>query len=793
MFIRRNLLSSVSLVLSATAIPHASAADAPQVLDPGTYVNLVRLSDGSIKRVRSSNGFLRSQTSINNGLTWSAEAAEFPMAGSTNPIPVLDSNNHLHYFHFELRDESNGGTKIPNVNYFRDVWHYGTSNGVNYTANMAQSAYTGSIMDAAQLRSGRLIVPYGDDLDDSITGYGNSFTKVIYSDDLGQTWQASPSHLISPVPADWNGSSDGACEPNLTQLANGQLWMVMRTQAGALYESRSNDDGATWSAAKPSDFYTSTGPPALQRLDDGRLMLLWNNATMPPKYGGKIVYAGRDALHAAISSDDGKSWSGFREIYLDPYRNDSPLTGDSGTAYSFPTTAADGRLLVITGQSQARAMLRIDPDWLLETSRSSSFSNGFDDWSVFKPFGPVVSVKRDRKIGPELVYDAAEQKNVMHVRRPDSDDPDGAAWNFPMARKGEMTLRVKLAPGFTGGSIALGDRFFEPTDVQGEADSIFQVPIAANGSLPGGAVLQPSQWYTLALNWDLAAHKATLALNGQPVAQLDQRLQAKPGPSYLRLRSTATAIDTAGFYISSVSQTGLPTGHVRESVNLSTTDAAASLAAGAGWTAIRFDDYVPNHNGGTSGNGVTGSFAGTFTGFVSPTTPAAPVGLLVESSTGTVVFTDGTSSQVTSDITGSKNGGTLTLKFVDPDNPTSKAVVSGFAFRFGSTVADNVDMKVYDVDGNEMPDYVLKTLDATVTGSSAGMLGLEDLTDTPAIHSIVFTAGGSDTWLLGSFALDNSLADFAFANFTVVPEPALGSAGLAVLALGFCSRRGRRN
>lgn len=760
-----------ALVLVAAAGPIALAAEPPQLLNPGPYANLVRLGDGSIKRVRASNGFLRSQISIDHGSTWSTEVAEFPLDGSTNPVPVLDASNRLHYFRFLVRDESNGGAKIPNVNYFRDIWHYTAADGVNWTAQMARSACTGSIIDAVQLSSGRLIVPYGDAFVGSSGAYGNGFTRAIYSDDLGQTWLDSPSHLLSPVPTGWNGNPDGACEPTIVQRTNGQVWMLMRTQAGALYESYSSDDGTSWSVAQPSNFYTSTGPPQFLRLDDGRLMLFWNNATMPPRYNGQVVYAGRDALHAAVSDDDGRTWHGFREIYLDPFRNENPISGDSGTAYPFATPTADGHALVITGQAQARTMLRIDPAWLKESSRHDDFSNGLSNWSVFKPVGPVVSAKRDRVVGPELVFDATEAKSVLHLRRPDSNDPDGAVWNFPMAKRGQTVVRLKLSPSFAGGSIALADRFFEPTDGQGEQSSIFMLSIAPDGSLPGGHVLETSRWYDLEIHWDLASHRAAIELDGNIVTELPQRLQAKPGPSYLRLRSSAATIDAAGFLVSSVEQTGLPTGPVRESRPLDFSAAERALTSEPGWTRLRFDDYVPNHNTTTNGNGSTGIFTGTFSGLVAPLTSASPVGILVTSSAGTVAFADATSAQVTSDIVGPSNGQTLTLNFVDPADPMSKAVVSAFAFRFGSTVSHNVLVDVFDVDGNAMPDYTVQFLDATVAGSLAGTIGLEDLATAPAIHSIVFTAAGDDTWLLGSFALDTTLADFAFVGFTVVPEP----------------------
>lgn len=108
----------------------------------------------------------------------------------------------------------------------------------------------------------------------------------------------------------------------------------MRTQAGCLYESFSADDGTTWTPAAPSRFPTSNSPANLLRHVDGRLVLTWNHCELLPRHAGESVYGGRDALHIAISDDDGRTWRGFHEIYLDHRRNDNPAArGDRGTAY----------------------------------------------------------------------------------------------------------------------------------------------------------------------------------------------------------------------------------------------------------------------------------------------------------------------------------------------------------------------------------------------------------------------------------------------------------------------------
>ena len=65
--------------------------------------------------------------------------------------------------------------------------------------------------------------------------------------------------------------------------------------------------------------------PTIGRLEDGRLLFIWSNTPLPETGNTdgvwEDVFTNRNAIHAAISSDDGKTWHGFRELYLDPRRD----------------------------------------------------------------------------------------------------------------------------------------------------------------------------------------------------------------------------------------------------------------------------------------------------------------------------------------------------------------------------------------------------------------------------------------------------------------------------------------
>lgn len=790
-----------AVVVGASAV--SPAAEPPLLLPEDGYNNLVTLPDGRIWRLDPRNviaqgglGIYYSE-STDNGLTWTGgeNTPQWRLVDALsgwNPVPVVDLDGNLHLF--QLTNTFNDGTGSRN-----DLHHFQV--GLSTEWDRVHIGFSGSVMKAIVTSTGRLVVPFGDSYEDPPPGHGN-FRTLVRSRAAGSTiWELSDDELISPVPSNWNGVRDGACEPTIIELTDGRLWMLMRSQTGKLTESYSDDGGLNWTPAVNSNFYTTTGPPSLTRLNDGRLMLIWNNGTMPQRYKGRVWYAGRDALHAAISDDDGKTWRGFREIYLDPFRNQNPTSGDSGTAYPFATPTADNHVLAIVGQAAARTMLRIDPDWLLETDQSDDFTapDAMDRWSVFKSYGNVgdpAPVKRSREVGAVLIDDPdpARDKPVLHIRRPNEHDPDGATWNFPMAARGQTTVRLKLQEGFGGGVIALTDRFFAPTDNQGEDLAFYRLDLPASGVLPGGTQLQSGEWYDVVLDWNTLARKAVVRVDGEAVGVIDAQagIETWPGLSYLRLRSAATTIDTAGYLVDRVAHMG---SGFRDGLRVGAAEAEAALSGpDDGWTRIRFDDYVPNQNASetnTSGNGQVASFAGRFLGFVNPTGGAAAVGLVIESSTGTVAFTDGTSAQITSDVLGAKDGETLTLRFVDPDDPTRAAVVAEVALRLGSMEANNVEVRLLDVNGEELPDWAFAALPGGLSRVT-GFRSMIDLEVTPLIHAIEFTAAGSDTWLLGSFNADPALFDLAFTGFEVVPEPGtLALAGVGAVLAGLRAPRRR--
>jgi hypothetical protein len=550
----RSSLLRWGLLLFGGWLPAASpAAHAPIDYGPLNTYNAVTLPDGTLESFhrRALGGHVRifRQRSTDHGATWSERETlvNLPVEPWGGPMPLLARDGELHFVISKVR----GTGRKPNVDRFIDLYHLRSTAGrTKWTEpKLIYEGYCGSLQGVFQLKSGRIIAPFADWLPGVPTAppTGPSVTTCVYSDDDGQTWQRSPAKLTAPCHEGANLANYGACEPTLIELQDGRVWMLIRTQDGYLYESFSQD-GAEWSPARRSRFHSSNSPAFPVRLPDGRIVVFWNNAEHCQRVGKDGVYSGRDALHAAISADDGKTWRGFREVYRDPTRNQSPpKEGDRGTAYPHATVTKDGRILLVSGQgANLRHRLLIDPDWLLEKSQTENFAT-LDAWHLYKGFGKPARFWRDRVQGPQLVpHPDKPGAKALHVRRPDNRDADGATWNFPAGTRGRLTLRLRVEKNSAGGQISLTDRMFDPSDDMGEKLSAFAL------KLDGSAPLTPGRWHELEFAWDTAKGNCAVRVDGKQSQTLPAAHPAPDGVSYLRLRSTAPSVNLAGFLVESV-------------------------------------------------------------------------------------------------------------------------------------------------------------------------------------------------------------------------------------------------
>jgi sialidase-1 len=171
--------------------------------------------------------------------------------------------------------------------------------------------WSGAVRDMIQTKDGRVIFTAMKMLHDP----GRHSVLTYSSTDDGKTWRAS--NLIDLGGAGHHG---GVTEPTLTELADGRLWMLIRTNWGEFWSGYSHDGGRSWRVLRPSGIAAASAPGLLRRLASGRLLLVWNRPLPEgkqtwPKRGGDRLWSEtpvsnhREELSLALSADDGKSWT----------------------------------------------------------------------------------------------------------------------------------------------------------------------------------------------------------------------------------------------------------------------------------------------------------------------------------------------------------------------------------------------------------------------------------------------------------------------------------------------------
>ena len=518
------------------------------------FVGLVRLDNGEIRHYNYGEGNKGEKSyyirSVDDGHNWDTVYVENEWMGADVKSPITGE-------YIRLATSDNGLMAIRSEGGIDGDW---TKSEV-YTAGEGEGAYI-MLKPALFIRNGKRVLVGAHST--ARIGCG-----VFYSDDDGLSWKRSqfvnsPPHEVEGVHngARWN---HGAVEPTVIELQDGRIWMLARTAQDQHYESFSEDGGETWSELQPSRFYGTITMPSMNRLNDGRILFIWNNTTPLPEKEGvsgvwEDVFTNRDVLHAAISDDDGKTWKGFRELYINPNRNDFDYKNadrsrsiDMSVHQTQSVELPSGEVLVSLGQhKEHRKLLLFDPNWLNETSRADDFSEGLDNWSIFLyQKGIVGHCAYNRAYGAQLAPDPeAEQKNVLKVARIDDDaleiSNQGAVWNFPTLHNGRFETSVYIPEGSKGGRLSLSDRWFNPSDTTAYQFAMY------NFDLSG---LEQNRWNDLVFEWDLASDTQTCSVKdekGNEIASLPLNFDTVNGINYVHFISTADEEDTKGFLVERV-------------------------------------------------------------------------------------------------------------------------------------------------------------------------------------------------------------------------------------------------
>jgi sialidase-1 len=155
--------------------------------------------------------------------------------------------------------------------------------------------WCGCIHSMIQMKSGRIVL-----VGQEIIPAWRHATVMWVSDDLGKSWQRGDVLDYGVGTHDHAGSLEGT----VIERKDGSLYLLLRTEAGFLWEATSRD-GMKWENFKQSTIPSVTCCPQMGRLADGRIALLWN---APPRHA-PTNGTSRSELSIAFSNDETATWS----------------------------------------------------------------------------------------------------------------------------------------------------------------------------------------------------------------------------------------------------------------------------------------------------------------------------------------------------------------------------------------------------------------------------------------------------------------------------------------------------
>lgn len=470
--------------------------------------------------------------SHDDGISWSEPAVAFDLPGQAYYAnQVLEDDQGTLHVVFHLFSSGANGYRGRHL----DLWHTQKRLDADWEKpKKIYDGYVGSMRGFIQLSNGRLLLAFARAMPareqkpaPGAADYGWNETIACYSDDHGDTWELSPGTVNIEVDPT-NITRYGGVEPAIIQLTDGRVWMLVRTNKGQLYESFSGDGGSTWSQPQPTPFISSDSPATLLRLGDGRLVILWS---ANQRYDDQRSYAngGREVLHAAISSDDGKTWKGFREVLVSPVS--SAEKGDRGTAYPSAVENSGGKVVFVSGQAEERAIVMFDPDWLADRAAGDDFRKGFVQWTFF-----------GIDAGFSLDMPARGKKKALCVQ-PQASAGHAAVWNFPAAESGQLTLHFYTTDANPGIELALTDHFSVSHDTLAAKHAVVRFSLPES-KISGSGKLK------VEITWDNQRGDAHIKVNGKPAGTAAFSRITDFGLNYLRVGKASTA--PGGYYLTSV-------------------------------------------------------------------------------------------------------------------------------------------------------------------------------------------------------------------------------------------------
>lgn len=417
---------------------------------------------------------------------------------------------------------------------------------------------------------------------------GDEYLPDYYvSEDFGESW----TRIKLPLPPQqpliyphkgyrWRIST--GTEPYAVELSENNMMMILRNSTDQFYVTHSHDGGYTWSEYEPSHFYGTATTAFLLRLSDSRTVCFWNNTKPLSEVNHthqkelnednrrghwEDVFTNRDAAHAAITEDGGNSWKGYREILLNPARNntdfrytdDRRYRGDKSVHQFQALELPFGKILVAAGQNPAsRRLLIFDINWLYETDRTEDFMDGLKNISSHMYLKSLNGDTRhagnghcawNRINGAVMMPDpSGVLRDVVYLSK--REDPrlyytiPGVVWNFPASKQGVVSTELALQEKRV--RITLSDRWFNACDEHAGSLSPFTFEL--------DTLDIPSDFTVITVRYDTEQGYASVYAGETLLFGVAMSRPAPTGLSYFIIQC-ATDGDSHGMYIRGMKKT----------------------------------------------------------------------------------------------------------------------------------------------------------------------------------------------------------------------------------------------
>lgn len=280
----------------------------------GRMGDIIQLKDGSLLMSYTENGIMGIK-STDQGKTW---GAPFTLV----PDPKLPAKGYYcHPSFLRLKDDHILMSYIysthPSTPYYgHNYYRRSADEGEIWTEQFVMTPHPGYVLvhngNLFTLSTGRIVAmaeykahrPSTDD-------HGGFVGIAFYSDDNGYSWQVSKNVVdMQPIEVQEAGG---------VELKDGRIMMFARTYSGHPVRAYSNDGCETWSEGEEIKELEMpyAGLPTVTRIPStGELLFIWISERSVDKENPKVHR--RCALTSAISKDEGKTFTHFRNIRCDP-------------------------------------------------------------------------------------------------------------------------------------------------------------------------------------------------------------------------------------------------------------------------------------------------------------------------------------------------------------------------------------------------------------------------------------------------------------------------------------------